>query len=384
MNAHTGHILLFILVLCVGISACKAGVKKDSDGGEVNNDTVTDVLPKSKEIQFEGMESKNGMFDISIEYDDEGVGWLAYSRVQIPKFIDTKIAKSTDRGRTWKFVTSVGESKEDLIMARGKKTEGVWRDETPCLLFDPTDRKSRRWKLFTNRYFAAKPFKTKDRLMGDGTIDVKYASSPEGPWSKPECVVRNRSDCKFQLNKASPELANIRMITEPGAIIHNGVTYLAMDAGTNETGLGDWKNYRVILLASSDHGASWRYVGTLLDHSDSSRFGYLVFTGVSLVRANGKLYVLATPSGGVKKKNKAHDGTMVIEVTDISRAKVKRDKSGKPVIERHAVTDGGSGGLADYDEKNTGGGMMYSRLSLLGFPRVFRIYQTGSGILDSK
>ena len=33
------------------------------------------------------------------------------------------------------------------------------------------------------------------------------------------------------------------------------------------------------------------------------------------------------------------------------------------------VTDGGSGGPADYDEKNTGGGMMYSRLSLLGFSR---------------
>jgi hypothetical protein len=171
------------------------------------------------------------------------------------------------------------------------------------------------------------------------------------------------------------------MNTEPGAVYHNGVIYLSMDAGAVGHGLGDWKNYRIIMLASSDHGKTWRYVGTLLDHKDAMKFGYLVFTGTSLVKNKGKLYVMATPSGATKKSQKGHDGTMVIEIADIKRAKIKREKNGKPVVtKRLELPGGGSGGLADYDEKNTAGGVVLSTVGLFDFPEVFRIHQTGEGI----
>ena len=361
---------VMVLVLGLGAGACNLVFSKPN-------------AVKPVPIKLSGGEAKNGRFDVSLEYGPDGVGWLAYSRVQIPKFIDTHIAKSTDNGRTWKYVTSVGKSKEGKLKIRGKSEKGVWRDETPCLLYDPKDIPDRRWKLFTNRYFTIAPYKPKNRLLGDGTIEVRYASTPAGPWSRSECVVGNRNDCKIRMRHAHPDLDDVKMNTEPGAVYHDGVIYLTMDAGTVGYGLGDWRNYRIILLASSDHGKTWRYVGTLLDHKDSKEFGYLVFTGTSLVKSNGKLYVLATPSGSTRKSRKGHDGTMMIEIADIKRAMVKRDKNGKPVVaKRLEISEGGSGGLADYDEKNTAGGVVFSTVGILGFPEVFRVHQTGKGITE--
>ena len=368
MNLWVRYITPLILTLCVGCTGSQAGGDDPKAEGE------------RSAINLSGTEKKNGLFDVSLEYGNDGVGWIAYSRVQIPKFIDTHIAKSVDKGRTWEYVTGVGKSKEGKLRVNGKQKEGAWRDETPCLLHDPTDKPGRRWKLFTNHYFVEKPFKPKSRMMSRGSINVRYAKTPAGPWSKPQCVIGNGAKCKLKTNSAHPDLADVKMNTEPGAVIHNGTLYLAMDAGTTDTGLGDWKNYRVILLASDNHGRSWRYVGKLLDHHDAKKFGYLVFTGTSLVRSRGKIYALATPSGATRKKNKGHDGTMVIEVTDIARAKVRRNQSGKPVVAKRLVPGGGSGGLADYDEKNTAGGVVFSEVNMFKFPRVFRLYQTGRGI----
>lgn len=345
------------------------------------NSKVAKVSAEAKRIKLKGLSGKNGMFDVSLEYDDKGVGWLAYSRVQIPKFIETHISKSTDNGRTWKYVGQAGESTEGEITVGGKTVKGTWRDETPCLLFDPGDVPERRWKLFTNRYFAAKPYKPKTRLMSEGTIDVKYAPSPEGPWSAAECVVGKHSNCKIS-QSAHKSVKDVKMNTEPGAVIDNGVIYLSIDAGTTPSGLGEWKKYRVVLLKSADHGKTWSYVGTLLDSKDASHFGYLVFTGTSLARVGGKLYLLATPSGGMKQKNKGHDGTMVFELTDISRGKIKREKGGKPLVIKRLKVEKGSGGLADFDEQNTNGGVIYSQNWLLGFPQVFRVFQTGGGLHD--
>lgn len=355
-------------------------------GSATKNDALAAAEPSVPYtwVKIKGTPPKNGMFDVSIEYGPDGTGWLAYSQVQIPKFINTHIAKSTDGGATWRHVTQVGASHESTVNKHGKAIEGVWRDETPCLLYDPTDHPQRRWKLLTNHYFTAKPFKPQNRFMGDGTINIRYAANPAGPWSTPECLVGHDDDCRISMRQADRSLAGIRMNTEPGAVVDDkGTIYLTLDAATTQSGLGDWKNYRVILLSSSNHGKTWKYIRTILSHEDAKRFGYLVFTGTSLTKVKGKFYLLATPSGGIKTKNRGHDGTMVFEFADIAKGQLVATQQRQPKILLRLKPSRGSGGLADYDKKNTAGGVIFSQTSMWWFPQVFRIFQTGHGILEN-
>ena len=362
----------FLLPLFLGLVVGCAG----GNSGDGQGTSEVSLEDSRRSIEFSGLQKKSGLFDISLEYGPDGVGWMAVSRVQIPKFVDTHIARSLDNGRTWSYVTSVGESREGTLTVNGAQKQGAWRDETPSLLHDPDDGPERRWKLFTNNYFVEKPFKPKSRLLGHGVINVRHAASPAGPWSRPECIIGNAPTCKMQPDTSHPDLADVRMNTEPATIVEDGTIYLAVDAGSTDTGLGEWENYRVVLYASENHGETWRYVGKLLDHKDAKRFGYRVFTGVSLVRVQGKIFVLATPSGAYSKKNKGHDGAMAIEVSNIGQSEVRRDPTGKPLVAMRLEPASGSGGLADYDEQNTAGGVVFSEIQLLKFPRVFRLYQT--------
>lgn len=342
--------------------------------------------PKLKQLKVGGGQRHNGIFDASVEYGDDGIGWLAYSSINIPKFVEVHLAKSTDKGKTWSFVAPANTSKEGSVKSKskgkskGKSTAGVWRYETPSLLFDPSDKPERRWKLYSNRYFTADPFKPVDRHLSSGTISVQHASSPDGTWSKPECVVGNGKTCKLKISTADASLANAKSVTEPGTILEKGVIYMSLDTSTTKNGLGEWENYRVVLLASKDHGESWRYVGNLLDHKDAMKFKYLVFTGTSLVREQGKLYLMATPSGATHKKRQDHDGTMVIEIANLAKAKIVRDEKGVPVVVKRIEVEKQSGGLADYDEQNTGGGIVFPQFTLFGVPEVFQVYSTGQSI----
>jgi len=326
---------------------------------------------------------RNGIFDVSLEYGDDGIGWMAYSSIEIPKFVETHIAKSVDHGKTWNFVGKPNTSNEFKLMVNNKSVDSVWRHETPSLLFDPTDKPDRRWKLFTNRYLVVEPFEPTDRHMSDGTIEMQYSPSPDKGWSEPVCVVGPSKDCRIHIALADPSLADVKFMTEPGTIVENGVIYMSLDVGTTENGMGNWEHYRVILLASKDHGENWRYVGTLLDHNDAMRFKYLVFTGTSLVREKGKLYLFATPSGATHKERQDHDGTMVMELADITQAKVARDNMGTPIVVKRIDVDKQSGGLADYDEQNTAGGIVFPQFTFFGIPEMFQIWNTGMTITDS-
>lgn len=91
------------------------------------------------EIFVEGDKELNGIFDLSIEYGPDGIGWMAYSRVSIPKHVSTHLAKSTDQGASWHYVGVVNQSHAQTVHIGGKTFEGVWRYETPSLVYDPWD-----------------------------------------------------------------------------------------------------------------------------------------------------------------------------------------------------------------------------------------------------
>lgn len=362
--------ILLGLIFCE--TSCSRGVHEQ-----------TNRSPEFQRLNVEGDERHNGIFDASVEYSDNGIGWLSYSSITIPKFVETHIAKSVDHGNSWSFVTKANTSHETKLELKNKTVDAVWRYETPSLLFDPADKPDRRWKLFTNRYPVVEPFEETDRLMVKGSIEVQYSSSPDRQWSKPVCVIGPATGCGINLASSDPALADVKFMTELGTVIENGVIYMSMDVGTTENGLGEWERYRVVLFASNDHGSNWHYVGTLLDHKDAMRFNYLVFTGTSLVRENGKLYLFATPSGATNKDNRGHDGTMIMELADISHAQVARDKMGRPIIVKRIEVEKQSGGLADYDEQNTAGGIVMPQFTFFGIPEVFQIWNTKLGITNA-
>ena len=368
--------LLLITSLVIALSPCKAA-------------PTSRQTPRYDKINIKGEDHKSGIFDISVEYGSDGTGWLAYSRVALPEYVTTHLAKSTNHGATWQYVGRLNQSHEDTYKVKGKKLRGTWRYETPTLLYDPTDRPERRWKLFVQKYYAKNPYGKRDKLFGDGYIVYQYASSPDGKWSNAVCLFGKRRDnCKIDLNSLHSDLRGMSFYNEIGSVTHNGIIYLSLDASATASGLGKWKRRKIILISSADHGRSWKYVGTLTDYGDANSFRYLVLTGSSLVKVKDKFYVLITPSGAKGPfKKKAHDGTFVIEFEDITRAKLKRDKRGKLIVSKKLRPYLHSGGLSDYDEQNTRGGMLFSQIDTSVKDKraqFFKVFNTREGIQDHK
>jgi len=346
---------IVILVLLVGCP------KK---GSVIDSSLISN--PKFSKISILGSTHKSGYFDVSIEYDTDGNGWMAYSRVELPKFVETHLAQSNNRGKTWEYISTVNKSYSGTYISNRKKYSGVWRNETPSLLQDVKDVSSRRWKLFSHHYPAKSPYRKGSHLYDLGWIEYKYASNPSGPWSKPiRLFGKSETNSLLDLSKLHPNLKEFRWFNEIGSIVISGTIYLSLDATTTETGLGEWHKRKIILVSSNDHGKSWRYNGVLTDHKDAVNFGYLILTGSSLVKKSKHLYLLVTPSGakGLFKKNRGHDGVFVIEIEDIRSAKLKRDKKGNLIVLKWIKPSLQSGGLSDYDENNTNGGIVFSQIN---------------------
>jgi len=371
------YVLIALYIgLCSNIIGCSTQAS--------NVDSSHKSASHLSKINIHNENHKNGIYDISIEYDKQGIGWMAYSRVELPKYVETHIAKSHDRGKTWRYVMKVNPSKDGAH----KQKRRVWRNETPTLLYDPTDSASRQWKLFSHRYPAKPPYKKGSHLYAEGWIEYKVANIPQGPWSKPIRLFGSReNNSRISINMLHPSLKDMQFYNEMGSIVIDGVIYLSLDTSPTANGLGKWKKRKIILIASKDHGQSWGYVGDLTNHNDAADLGYLVLTGSSLVLEKNKIFLLLSPSGakGLFKKNRSHDGTLVVEVLDIAKAKLKRGVKGELVIKKWLKPTLESGGLSDYDEQNSAGGIIFSQIdtSVKSIKAdFFQVFNTGKTITD--
>jgi hypothetical protein len=377
MKSQTSIVLKLVFLTWLGIAFQVPSAFADKQ------DNVTFA-----KIDIRGENPKNGFFDISDEYGDDGVGWMAYSRVQVPQFVETRLAKSTDHGRTWTYVSTVTPSRAGTFRLNGKLLRGVWRYETPTLVYDRTDRPARRWKLFAHRAFVEPPYDKalKKALLGESWIEYRHARSPKGPWSLPVRILgTHKGNPLTNLNALHPDLKDVKFYSELGSITHKGVLYLSLDASTTASGLGEWRKRKVILISSRNHGKSWKYVGTLTNYSDASDLGYFTLTGTSLVREGRRIFLLATPAGAKGWfKKKGHDGLLVFEFKDISRADLKRDREGKLIVGKRWKPTLHSGGLSDYDEKNYNGGIIFCQIDLQKKRKnseVFKVFNTRKGVL---
>ncbi len=206
---------------------------------------------------------------------------------------------------------------------------------------------------------------------------MRTAPNPAGPWS-PEIALLSSGPLppapydtvQVAVNDLDPSLAPLLVYSEPGAFYADGVLYLSL------TGLVLTGPDRIILLASDDHGATWRYVGTPLTQSDASALGFLSFDGSALASEAGRVYLLTAPeSAGI-----LHDGTLVLEFADLAAGALLRS-NGVPVVSKYLPAIPGlpaerRGGQSDYAEESTTG-VLQPSLHLEDYPEFFQIFASG-------
>ena len=358
-------------------------------------------------ITIVGETANKGVYDPAIEYNRDGsVGWLVYSALEspddrrnllpVPKTIATHLAKSTDNGKTWEFISELNPSAEATVTINGKTIKGVWWNEVPTLVHDPDD-PGREWKLFWHKYFAIPkpyfrfPVRAKGNLIRVPQymwIAYKYAKTPEELATAKEVILFGAGKLPVAPYKAEHNLNEIiswpeaKAYSEPGSLYNDGVLYLSLSGFTGP----DVKHDKLFLLATFDHGRTWKYVGNLIDYNDAANLDYIRFTGSSLVEENGRFFLLVAP---VKLKNNGGVplGTYVFEFEDISKAKLKRDKRGNLVVYKYlkrSLPKELNSGQSDYDKYNTYGGIIMPQGDLSSAPAYAQIFNTKEGIINKQ
>jgi Tol biopolymer transport system component len=338
--------------------------------------------PTPVKLTIQGDAPGLGIFDPSLEYDEAGVGWMSYSAVTSPTSPDrvsTHLARSDDKGATWKFVAEINTAVNDTITINGAPITGVWQQEVSTLVYDPSDPDpQRRWKLYWHEYFAT----ANDRkFVTHGWIAVRYAPQPQGPWSPrlrlfggPQIdttnypVVMNLSALHSTLNTG---LA----YSEPGSIVAHGDLYMSLLCAqvlpaTNKN----------VLIRSRDHGHTWEFVATLADAADATALDETSFSASDLFRQGDKFYLMLTPLRSRGEPEPSYSGCHFFEFADLASGRLKRDAQGRLLSALYIEGDANRfRGACGYDQQNTGGGILLSELHLEATDR-FQIFKTNRQI----
>lgn len=373
-----------LLIACL-LSACGGGGASQTGSAAPAQITRGGADVAYSEVLPAGEASGLGIFDPALEYDQNGVGWLAYSWLPNGSFpfpyVHTHLATSTDHGASWTYVMEINHSSDATVTtSTGKTLSGNWRYEVPTIARDPDD-PGKEWKMFFHRYLEVPADAPQDRHFEYGWIAYRTAPNPTGPWSA-EIALFGAGDWPLapfhqtavSLDALSPDLASHLVYSEPGALYLNGTLYVSMVAAQAD-GL-----HGVVLVASSDHGASWRYLGTVVTNADAAALGYLHFDGSSLALHGDQAFLLVAPVDA-----QSHfDGTMAFRFSDITKGALERNSAGALTLFRHIpmqrplLANGGvGGGQSTYNEHNVNGGMLMPQQDWTSTPpRPFRVFNT--------
>jgi hypothetical protein len=390
-------LVLFLVVAAASIAAWHAVAEPDPAKGP-----LAALKQQAGDVHYTklvvlGDKVQGGIYDPSLQYSPDGkIGYLAYSSITgdfkpVGPYVHTHLARSDDHGRSWHFVKAVCPSVDGLLQRPGSDPlAGVWRYEVPSLCCDPTDR-GREWKLFVHKYFwNAK----KNRMFDYGWIVLRTAGDPAGTWSEEVPLFGSGQVVLFgmlkagrfprdpyhqtrvDLNQLDPSLAGAVAYSEPGTIVRDGTIYLSLSV------MGPGGPERIVLLASSDHAATWRFVNTLVNGKDAQALGYSYLDGSSLAADRGRVFLLAVPGS----RRQMHDGTVALEFESLALGRLKRNPDGSLRVAAYfapqpSILSGPGAGQSDYDERNTEGGLLMPQFNVRAYPEVFQIYQTGRRIV---
>lgn len=366
-------ISIVLVLLAVACSAGDRCAEQSSSQGQVAYEKINII----------GETAAYGVYDPSVEYDQDGTGWLAYSAMDRVGYVHTHLARSTDHGKTWHKVKEINLAKQGTF--KGTETiEGVWRHETPSLVYDPDDPEAnRRWKLFWVYGFAKPPFLGALNVeWGYVLIMYKFAQTPETlPQAEGIALFSaNRLPdpytAKYSLNEIHPSTTNFAFFMEPGAIARNGKLYLSLHAVATRSEL--------FLLVSEDHGESWKFINTLTSYDDAKDLGFDALTAPSIAEENGRLFLSVSP---VMRRlvGLTYHGLYILEFDDLSRAQLKRDSGGRLIVHKYLrplSTKNIGGGQSDYHAQNTYGGIIMAQSEPTAPQERFTILNTKERVVD--
>ena len=358
--------------------------------GRLQQRHIQSAASDYEKINVIGESSYWGMYDPSVEYDENGTGWLAYTALDDFRkelySIETHLARSLDHGKTWTYIGKANSGSAEDVAMEGGPIRVIYREETPTLLYDPSDPSpSKRWKLFAVRGFSPSG-RSKDSKWQYVHITYKSAATPEELSAAGETYLFGSKYCrmpicsaKYNLNAFYPDLKDTVFYEEPGSLVKDGILYLSLSAVTK---VGQY----TILLSSDDHGNTWRYVGRLASPQDAKNLGYDELTSSSLAEENGRVFLLLSPVKLVPfPRHLQYAGIYIFEFEDISQAKLKRDSSGKLIVQKYIPplsTRSVGGGQSEYNEQNTYGGIVMAQSDLAASQERFQIFNTKKRITD--
>lgn len=302
-----------------------------------------------------------GLIDPSLGADDK-IKVLAYT-VFIPEengLFSTEIHTSiaVTKCISWNDLPGKIEARPDILIGPDlvtPVTKGIWRAETPSIVYDPAD-KGKEWKLFAYRYFWADN-SSLARLYG--AIVMRSSSEATAmEWSREEWLFSAAEGTppapygnavKNHLNKLHPSLANVYFYARPSVVMVGDAMVMSLSAFIQGKETVD----RIILIASHDHGKTWRYLGTPLKDSDlQSLGGFNRLNGGSLFLKNNVLY-LSVAMGNTQSDS---TGAYIFGFENASHGSLDKDpKTGAPAIISHIPTirnpptQLGGGALAYHD-----------------------------------
>lgn len=241
----------------------------------------------------------------------------------------------------WNELGSRFESRPDVLIGPDLKTpvtRGVWRAETPSIVHDPAD-KGREWKIFAYRYFWADNTSLA-RLYG--AIVMRSSSNPmSAEWSREEWLFSAAPGMppapyggavQQHLNKLHADLADVYFYARPSVVMVDNVMVMSLSAFVQGKNTVD----RVIMIASNDHGRTWRYMGTPIREGDLSKIGaFTRLGGGSLFMKDGILYLSLMLGDSTSDSLGAH----IFDFEDASTATLRRyPKTGSIAITSHIPT----------------------------------------------
>ncbi|MDE1151438.1 MAG: hypothetical protein PW788_02780 [Micavibrio sp.] len=355
--------------------------------------TVGRVVQHVEPVQFPGLADNNiGVLDPAMASDGQQV-ILAHTVID-SAVVDGKrqlaphvvFERAVSPCRSWMTMNNGGFPVQTVeIMGPDSVTpldHGSWVSETPGIVYDPDD-KGQEWKAFAYKYYWIGQNANNDGIARlYSVISMRSATDPSGNWTPEQWLFSASASAPpppygslvpGHINSMSPQLADVYFYSRPSVVYSRGALFMSLSAFTGNKKTPD----RVIMLASTDHGKSWVYIGTPIRQSDVSLISpeYTTLAGATLLVKDNKI-LLAAVLGG---KDSDGLGTFLIDFKDPTTAELVRDeKTTAPIVLLHAPRNSSApsrtgGGFAAYaDICKTG--MLVSEFSEIR--RAFQIFKT--------